>query len=125
MAGPHGTGRRMLQPLCASLLQIPLRLGAIQNMLDRVAHAIEPHSRAMARQARRATVHDVEATPWLCTSPWPWLWGMAHATVACSLLHPRRSHEALAALIDAWAGMLVRAGYGVSHTRLGRLAATS
>ena len=40
IAGTHGTGRRTIQTFCASVLQVPLSLGAIQKMLDRVAHAI-------------------------------------------------------------------------------------
>ena len=44
IAGTHGTGRRTIQTFCASVLQVPLSLGAIQKMLDRVTHAIEPLS---------------------------------------------------------------------------------
>jgi transposase len=38
---------------------------------------------------------------------------MVTDTAALYVLHPRRSKEAFAALIDAWAGILVRDGYGV------------
>jgi transposase len=40
---------------------------------------------------------------------------MARARVAFSMLHPRRSKEAFAALIDEWEGSLVSDGYGVYH----------
>ena len=43
IAGTHGTGRRTIQTFCASVLQVPLSLGALQKMLDGVAHAIAPH----------------------------------------------------------------------------------
>jgi transposase len=42
IAGPHGTGRRTIQPLCASVLQVLLSLGPIQKRLERVAHALAP-----------------------------------------------------------------------------------
>jgi transposase len=38
---------------------------------------------------------------------------MVRDTVAFYMLHPHRSQEALAALIDDWEGLLVSAGYGV------------
>jgi transposase len=82
IAGTHGTSRRTLQTFCAAVLQVPLRLGAIQKMLDRVAQAIEPHYHAIAQQARQAPVHDIDATPWLLTTTLQGLWVMASDTVA-------------------------------------------
>ena len=57
LAGTYGNGRRMVQTFCASVLQVPLSLGAIQKVLDRVAQAIEPHYTALAMQARQAPVN--------------------------------------------------------------------
>ena len=45
--------------------------------------------------------------------PLHWLWVMASERVAFYMIHPRRSKEAFAALIDDWAGILVSDGYGV------------
>ena len=42
LAGTYGNGRRMVQTFCASVLQVPLSLGAIQTVLDRVTQAITP-----------------------------------------------------------------------------------
>src|SRR5262249_31171897 len=56
LAGTYGNGRRMVQTFCASVLRVPLSLGAMQKVLDRVAQAIEPHYRAIATQARRTVV---------------------------------------------------------------------
>ena len=42
-----------------------------------------------------------------------WLWVMASETVAFYMIHPRRSKEAFAALIEDWEGLLVSDGYGV------------
>jgi transposase len=119
-AGTHGTGRRPIQTFCASVLQVPLSLGAIQKRLDRVAHAIEPHYQAMARQARQAPVNDIDETPWFLTNTRHWLWVMANDTVAFYMIHPRRSKAAFAALIEDWAGWLVSDGYGVYQTWVAR-----
>jgi transposase len=116
MAGTYGNGRRMVQTLCASVLQIPISLGTIQKVLDRVAQAIEPHDRVIATQARHALVNYIDETPWFLTTTLQWLWVMASDTVACYMIHPHRSKEAFAALIDDWAGILVSDGYGVYQT---------
>ena len=116
IAGTHGTGRRTIQAFCASVLQVPLSLGAIQKMLDRVTQAIEPHYGAMASQARRAPVNYIDETPWFLTNTLHWLWVMTNETVAFSMVPPHRSKAAFAALIEDWAGLLVSDGYGVYQT---------
>jgi transposase len=113
LAGTYGNGRRMVQTLCASVLRVPLSLGAIQQVLDRVTQASAPHYDAMALHARRAPVNSLDATSWFLTNTLPWLWVMASATVAFSRIHPHRSKEACAALSDAWEGLLVSDGDGV------------
>jgi transposase len=113
VAGAYGNGRRIVQTFCASVLQVPISLGAIQKVLDRVAQALEPHYTAIATQARQAPVNYIDETPWFCTHTLHWLWVMASERVAFYLVHPRRSKEAFAALIDDWAGILVSDGYGV------------
>ena len=116
LAGTYGNGRRMVQTFCASVLQVPISLGAIQKVLDRVAQAIEPHYTAIAHQARHAPVNYIDETPWFLTHTLQWLWVMVSDRVAFYMIHPRRSKEAFAALIDDWAGLLVSDGYGVYQT---------
>ena len=113
VAGTYGNGRRMVQTFCASVLQIPVSLGAIQKVLDRVAQAIEPHYSAIATQVRQARVNYIDETPWFLRNALQWLWVMVSDTAALYLIHPHRSKEAFAALIDDWAGILVSDGYGV------------
>jgi transposase len=43
VAGTYGNGRRMGQTFCASVLRVPMSLGAIQKGLDRVTQAIDPY----------------------------------------------------------------------------------
>lgn len=113
LAGTYGNGRRMVQTFCASVLHVPISLGAIQKVLDRVTQAIEPHYTLIAQQARQAPVTYIDETPWYCRNTLEWLWVMASERVALYMIHPRRSKEAFAALIEDWAGLLVSDGYGV------------
>jgi transposase len=113
LAGTYGNGRRMVQTFCASVLGVPISLGAIQKVLDRVTQAIEPYYVVIAQQARQAPVNYIDETPWYCDRVLEWLWVMASEQVAFYMIHPRRSKEAFAALIDDWTGLLVSDGYGV------------
>ena len=116
LAGTYGNGRRMVQTFCASVLRVPISLGPIQKVLDRVTQAIDPCYAVIARQARQAPVNYIDETPWYCLNALEWLWVMASERVAFYMIHPRRSKEAFAALIDDWAGLLVSDGYGVYQT---------
>jgi transposase len=113
LAGTYGNGRRMVQTFCASVLGVPISLGAIQKVLDRVTQAVEPYYVEIAQQARQAPVNYIDETPWYCDRVLAWLWVMVSEQVAFYMIHPRRSKEAFAALIDDWAGLLVSDGYGV------------
>src|SRR5262249_37210565 len=106
LAGTYGNGRRMVQTFCALVLQVPISLGAIQKVVDRVTQAIEPHYTAIATRARHALVSYIDETPWWCTHTLHWLWVMVSEHEAFYMIHPRRSKEAFAALIDDWDGLL-------------------
>jgi transposase len=67
----------------------------------------------MATQARQSSVNYIDETSWFCMPTLHGLWVMASERVAFYMVHPRRSKEAFAALIDDWAGILVSDGYGV------------
>ncbi len=132
VAGTYGNGRRMVQTFCASVLQVPISLGAIQKVLERVTQAIDPYYVAIATQARQSAVNYIDETSWYCLNTLHWLWVMASERVAFYMIHPRRSKEAFAALIDDWAGILVSDGYGVyqhwvqaRHTCLAHLIRTA
>ena len=116
LAGIYGNGRRMVQTFCASVISVPMSLGAIQKVLDRVTQAIDPYYALIATRARQAPVNYIDETPWFCTHTLHWLWVMASERVAFYMVHPRRSKEAFAALIDDWSGILVSDGYGVYQT---------
>jgi transposase len=113
VAGAYGNGQRIVQTFCASVLHVPISLGAIQTVLDRVAQAIEPSYRAIATQTRHAPVNYIDETTWFLTHTRQCLWVMVRDTAALYMIPPHRSKEACAALIDDWEGILVSDGYGV------------
>jgi transposase len=110
VAGAYGNGLRIVQTFGAAVLRVPVSLGAIQKVLDRVAQAIAPHYMALATQVRHAAVTYIDETPWFLTHTLQWLWVMVSDPAALYMIHPRRSKEAFAALIDDWAGILVSDG---------------
>ena len=113
LAGMHRTSRRLIQDFCHSVLKIPMSLGAVQKMIDRVSNAILPHYEAIAALARQAPVGYIDETPWYCQNALNWLWTLSTDTVSLYLIHPHRSKEAFATLIEEWQGILVSDGYGV------------
>ena len=60
---------------------VPISLGAIQKVLDRVTQAIDPYYAVIARQAQQAPVNYMDETPWYCLNTLEWLWVMASERV--------------------------------------------
>jgi transposase len=116
LAGVQGTSRSLIQTFCASVLGVPLGLGAIQKVIDRVTLALQPYYAAIARIARQAPVGYIDETPWFCQGNLQWLWVMTSPQAAFYRIDPHRSKEAFLALIDDWDGILVSDGYGVYQT---------
>ncbi|MEE8251730.1 MAG: IS66 family transposase [Gemmatimonadales bacterium] len=113
LGGMHRTSRRLMQDFCHSVLRIPMSLGTLQKVIDRVSQAILPHYDAIATLARQAPVGYIDETPWYCQNALNWLWTLSTETVSLSLIHPNRSKDAFFALIEQWQGLLVSDGYGV------------
>jgi transposase len=113
LAGMHRSSRRLIQDFCHSVLRIPMSLGAVQKLIDRVSNAILPHYEAIARVARQAPVGYIDETPWYCQNALNWLWTLSTDTASLYLIHPNRSKDAFLALIEDWQGLLVSDGYGV------------
>lgn len=113
LAGLHRTSWRLVQDVCHSVFNIPISLGAVHKVINRVSQAIVPLYEAIATVAHQAPVGYMDETPWYCQNALPWLWIMATDTVTYYRIDPHRSKEAFFALIDAWKGILVSDGYGV------------
>ena len=113
LGGMHRNARRLVQDFCHSVLPLPMSLGAIQQVSDRVSQAIVPHYETIAVLAHHAPVGDMDETPWYSQHTLQWLWTMTTETVALYLMHPHRSKEAFRALMEDWQGILVSDGDGV------------
>ena len=113
LAGMHRTSWRLIQDFCHSVCNIPISLGAVQKVIQRVSQAIAPHHEAIAALAHQAPVGYIDETPWYCQNALQWLWIMATDKVAYYRIDPHRSKEAFWALIEDWQGILVSDGYGV------------
>jgi transposase len=115
LAGMHRPPWRRVQDCCHSVWPIPISLGAVPKVLNRVSQAIVPHYAAMATLARQARVGDSDEPPWYGHNTLQWLWPLTTATVSLYLMHPHRSTEAFAAFIEDWQGLWVSDGDGVYH----------
>jgi transposase len=113
LSGRQRSRRSAVQACCRSVLGVPSSQGAIQRAVDRVSEALKPHDEAIAVQARRAPVNDIDETGWDRHGVWVWLWVLVHTTVAWFKGQTSRSHIAFEALIAPWAGLLVSAGDAV------------
>jgi transposase len=113
LAGMHRTSWRLVQDFCHSVFNIPISLGAVHKVINRVSQALVPLYEAIATVAHQAPVGYIDETPWYCQNALQGLWSMATDTVTYYRIDPHRSKEAFFALIDAWNGILVSDGYGV------------
>jgi transposase len=113
LSGPPRDRRRAVQECCASVLRVPISRGAMQCAVDRVSIAIQPHAKAIAEQARGAAVNYMDATAWDQHGVLAWRWVMVNTTTACFRMHASRRQVAFDALVERWAGILVRDGDGV------------
>jgi transposase len=116
MTGIVGASRSAVQDLCASLFGIPMSIGAIQKMVDRVSAAILPHYTAIGEVAHTFPVNYIDETSWLLHGDRQWLWVMANPAVAYFQIHPNRSKAAFVQIIGDWRGILVSDGYRLYHS---------
>jgi transposase len=81
LAAMHRTSWRLGQDFGHSVFNIPISLGAVQQVINRVSQASMPPYEAMATLAHQAPVGYIDETPWYCQNALQWLWIMATATV--------------------------------------------
>jgi transposase len=112
MMGPDGISRRALQRLCASVLKLPISLGALQKIDTRGSHAIQAHHEAIGALVQTAPVCHLDETTFAQQRHLHWLWIMATRTEAYFRLLPSRSKLAFQTVIGSWRGRLVADAYG-------------
>ena len=120
MAGAQADSRRAVQNFCASVLGLPISLGGIQKVVDRVSSAIEPHYETISEVAHNAEVSHVDETSWRRNGKLTWLWVMGNALAAFFKVHDERSKKAFEELRGDWDGILVSDDYGLYRKWVGR-----
>ena len=113
LSGSHGASRLMVQDFCQSVLGVPISVGGIQRVIDRVSEAIEPIYSEIGNQARKAKVNGVDETSWLQSGKLKWLWTMVNETVSFFMIHQNRSKQAFDELVADWKGILISDNYRV------------
>ena len=113
MSGTMGASRETVQNFCRSVLGIHISIGAVQNVIDRAAAAIEPIYDEISRLARQAPVNHVDETSFFQEGRLQWLWTMINHKTAFFMIHAHRSKEAFLDLVQTWRGTLVSDDYGV------------
>ena len=113
LAGNHGNSRTSIQEFCHSILNFHISLGAIQNVIDRVSQAVEPHYDALGNKIRSSRKAHIDETSFPRNGDLEWLWVMANDEEAFFKIHPNRSKEAFKALVEKWNGILISDDYGV------------
>lgn len=112
-SGIHGDSRESVQSFCASVFNLSISIGAIQNVIDRASQAIKPIYESIGAMARQTKINHIDETSWFQCGKLKWLWTMVNTAVAFFMVHPNRSKQAFMALIDDWKGILVSDNYGV------------
>jgi Transposase IS66 family len=110
LSGRPRRRRSAVQECCRSVLGGPISPGAIHRAVDRVSEALQTAYAAITVQARRAPVHDIDATGWYRHGVWVGRWVMVHTMVALFKVQTRRRHTAFEALMAPWAGIWVSDG---------------
>ena len=120
IGGINGNSRDTVKTFCSSVLGFDISYGGIQNVIDRVSAAIEPHYDRIADVSREAEVCYIDETSWQLSGTLCWLWVMANSLAVFFLIHTNRSREAFRELVGGWVGILVSDGYAVYRKWVGQ-----
>jgi transposase len=120
IGGINGNSRDTVKTFCSSVLRFDISYGGVQNVIDRVAAAIEPHYAKIADVSREAGVNYIDETSWQLSGKLNWLWVMANSLAVLFLIHTNRSKVAFQELVAGWVGILVSDGYAVYRKWVGQ-----
>ena len=71
-----------------SVLHIPISLGAVQQVINRVSQALVHHAEATSILVCQTSVGSIDETPWYCQNALQWLWTMTTDNFFLPLLLP-------------------------------------
>lgn len=99
LAGCQHVGLRGLEEVAETLLGVPVSLGGLAGLQREMAQALAAPAEALAKEVADAPAKNVDETGWKNAGKRRWLWVAATSTASFFLVHPRRSREALHALL--------------------------
>jgi len=98
-SGRHHLGRRAVEEVVETVFEVPTSLGSISvREAETCAAMARPHQEAQTA-VREAPVKNTDESGWSAKGQKRWLWTAATPTVACFMIHRRRSFEGLQALL--------------------------
>lgn len=83
-----------------------LSLGTMANLEQATSEALAAVHEQAHRVAQRARMANIDETGWYQRSKLAWLWAMSTSGVIVFRIDPHRGHDALAALIGKFSGVL-------------------
>ena len=98
-SGRHHLGRRAVEEVVETVFEVPTSLGSISALEAETSAALAGPYREAQTAVREAPVKNTDETGWSEKGQKRWLWTAATATVACFVIHLRRSFEGLQALL--------------------------
>src|SRR6516165_1302349 len=99
LTGSHHVSQRGLEEIAADVFEVPLSVGTVAHLQAQMSTALASAHAAALEAVRAAPVKNVDETSWKLAGQLCWLWVAATRTVAAFLIHPKRSAQALAALL--------------------------
>ncbi len=120
IGGINGDSRDTVKTFSSSVLRFDISYGGVQNVIDRVAAAIEPHYAKIADVSREAGVCYIDETSWQLSGKLNRLWVMADSFAVLFLIHTNRSKTAFQESVAGWVGIPVSDGYAVYRKWIGQ-----
>lgn len=114
--GCYHLSKRQIEELLTDTFNIPIALGTICNIEQRVAAAVAEPVAEAHRHVQQAAVVHADETSWPQQPHKHWLWTATTDRVAVFAVHDRRNKTSARALLgDAFAGVVVSDRYKVYH----------
>jgi transposase len=99
LSGRHHLSRRAVEEVVETVFEVPISLGSVSALEAATSAALAVSYQEAQAAVRNAPVKNTDETSWREKGQKRWLWTAATATVACFVIHLRRSFEGLQALL--------------------------
>jgi hypothetical protein len=107
----YGMSKRKVCQLFSQYFGLPLTIGGVVQLQDRLATGLEADYAALVEQARQSAVLYSDETSWYRGQPQGWLWTFTNAALTLYQVAESRSRAVIEQVIGpAYAGVLVSDG---------------